>query len=296
MINVAKYSKISSLFIPRESENPKEYFNYLNETIREKAYNSFNEASKVIFVANETKNLWSGLYPNNSFKVIHNSLNTSILNEDSIYSRFEIRQSYGISEDEIVLLSLGTVTERKGQIDFIKSLPLVYQKTNKKIRTIVVGINFKSLQDEKSYSCELYKLIEDMPDKIKESLILVPETDSQLFTKAYDFFSISDIFIFTSRIESFPRVILEAMYFNLPIITTPCFGVKEQCVEGYNSLYYNYFDYSDLSEKILNIVNDDILRKIYSENSKILFQNLQTYEQMITNYYVEILNLNDRRV
>lgn len=27
--------------------------------------------------------------------------------------------------------------------------------------------------------------------------------------------------------ESYPRVILEALYFNLTIITTPVFGVKE---------------------------------------------------------------------
>jgi glycosyltransferase involved in cell wall biosynthesis len=52
----------------------------------------------------------------------------------------------------------------------------------------------------------------------------------------YEFFSITDIFVCASSEESFPRVILEAMAFELKIVSTDVFGIKEMIIdnqEGY---------------------------------------------------------------
>ncbi|HEY9295729.1 MAG TPA: glycosyltransferase, partial [Phormidium sp.] len=54
--------------------------------------------------------------------------------------------------------------------------------------------------------------------------------------EVYDFFCLSDIFVCSSFEESFPRVILEAMAFELKIVSTNVFGIAEMIdngVEGY---------------------------------------------------------------
>lgn len=297
MVHVADSVKLPTIFIPRESEQPETYFNYLPELIRRKAYNTIQKASQIVFVANATKkqwnflNKWRFLNNCNTFKVIHNSLNTSLLNQDSIYSREEIRKNYNVKEDDIVLLSLGTVAPRKGQLDFVKSLPEIFNKSVKPIKAFIVGISPFKGEETEAYNLAIYELIESFPIHIRKNIVLIPETDTQSFTKPYDFYTIADIFVFTSRIESFPRVILEALYFGLPIVTTPCFGVVEQCIENYNSYYYDKEDIKSLSSNILKLINNDNLRKKFAEASKKLFQHLQTYDQMIQNYYYIIEDL-----
>ena len=44
---------------------------------------------------------------------------------------------------------------------------------------------------------------------------------------AYDFFVLSDMFVCTSYEESFPRVLLEAMAFETPIVSTDVHGIPE---------------------------------------------------------------------
>lgn len=48
----------------------------------------------------------------------------------------------------------------------------------------------------------------------------------------YDFYALSDIFVCASFEESFPRVLLEAMAFELKIISTDVFGIPEIINDG----------------------------------------------------------------
>jgi glycosyltransferase involved in cell wall biosynthesis len=54
------------------------------------------------------------------------------------------------------------------------------------------------------------------------NLTLVPET-----REAFDFFLLCDLFVCTSYEESFPRVVMEAMAFRTPIVTTDVHGIAE---------------------------------------------------------------------
>jgi len=291
MIHVAKHIGIASIFIPRESEPPKQYFDYLAQPIRKLAKSSFNLTSQVVFVADATRNLWSFMDNDNSFKTIHNSLNTALLNRDSVHSRHEIRKAFNIDDNDIVLLSLGTVTERKGQLDFVKSLQEIMKKSTKPIKAFIVGMDIDRGDKTQEYSKKVYKIIEEYPKEIQENIFLIPETDKQKFTKPYEFYAMADIYVFTSRIESFPRVMLEALYFGLPVVSTPCFGVVEQCIEEYNVLYYKEEDVAQLSTHLLTLIEDNKKRKLFSEASKELFKNMQTYDQMIINYHEVIKSI-----
>ena len=73
---------------------------------------------------------------------------------------------------------------------------------------------------------------------------LVPETGD-----VARYFIAADVFVCTSRVESYPRVILEAMAWGLPIITTPVFGIREQVRENVNGLFYEPGDVEALASR-----------------------------------------------
>ena len=63
------------------------------------------------------------------------------------------------------------------------------------------------------------------------NVTLVPET-----REVFDFFVAADLFVCTSYEESFPRVVMEAMAFRTPMVTTDVHGIAEmigQRQDGY---------------------------------------------------------------
>ncbi len=75
--------------------------------------------------------------------------------------------------------------------------------------------------------------------------MVVPETGE---TSAY--WQAADVFCCTSRVESYPLVILEAMAAGLPIITTPVFGIAEQVRPRVNALIYQPGDIPGLARHL----------------------------------------------
>ena len=64
-----------------------------------------------------------------------------------------------------------------------------------------------------------------------KNLTLVPET-----REVFDFFMLADMFVCTSYEESFPRVVMEAMAFRTPIVSTDTHGIVDligQRQDGY---------------------------------------------------------------
>ena len=92
------------------------------------------------------------------------------------------------------------------------------------------------------------------------------------------------MFVCSSRTESFPRVILEAMAACLPIVTTPVFGIREQVRENVNALFYSPGDTRALADAIRRLRDDPDLRSRMARNSPIVLGALDDYETMAATY------------
>ncbi len=90
-----------------------------------------------------------------------------------------------------------------------------------------------------------------LPADRRDRFTIVAETGQTAL-----FWNAADLFCCTSRIESYPRVILEAMECGLPIITTPVVGIVEQVVENGNALFYRPGDYKMLSKWLTILISD----------------------------------------
>lgn len=74
-------------------------------------------------------------------------------------------------------------------------------------------------------------------------------------------FASSDIFVFSSTTETLGLVILEAMASGLPIVAAESGPTLEQIQDGKTGLLYNSAVKKDFQQKVLELINNDTLRK-----------------------------------
>lgn len=108
------------------------------------------------------------------------------------------------------------------------------------------------------------------------------------------YYSTSDIFLFTSLFENFPLVILEAMSCGTPIVSFDVGGVKEALIHKQNGYIAKYKDVNDLLNGIKYIFG--LEKSDLEKNSQNSIQRVKenfTLDIMTENYiklYKQILS------
>ncbi len=275
MVDCAQKVGVPSIWNVHESEAWQTYFNGFGGEIAARALECFRYPYRVIFVADATRNIYLPLNSHHNFTVIHNGMDVQrfkLVAEQ--WNRSDAREALNIQASEIVFLLLGTVCERKGQQDLVKALALLPHQYHSRIRCFIVG-------DRPSiYSAQLTTLVQQLPPVLQSKITLVPETPE---TPKY--YQAADIFVCTSRVESYPRVILEAMAYNLPIITTPVFGISEQVRPGVNGLFYTPNKPEELAENIIKLLENETERQRLADNAKYVLASLNSFEEMTQEYH-----------
>lgn len=84
-----------------------------------------------------------------------------------------------------------------------------------------------------------------------------------------DFYKRSKIFAFTSSSEGFPNVIGEAMSAELSVVAFSCIaGPSDMIKDGENGYLVSLFDYACFEQRLTELMNNEILRIRFGENSK----------------------------
>jgi GT2 family glycosyltransferase/glycosyltransferase involved in cell wall biosynthesis len=271
VVDAAQRIDIPTVWNVHESEPWQTYFNRFGSEIAARALECFRFPYQVIFVADATRDRYLPLNSHHNFTAIHNGLDLSKL--DCSENRESARKSLDVAGEDVAILLLGTVCERKGQHDLVKALSLLPEKWHNRIKCFIVG-------DRPSiYSNQLADLVNGLPAELQDRITVVSETP-----ETAKYYKAADIFVCTSRVESFPRVILEAMASDLPIITTPVFGIKEQVRPGINGLFYTPDRPDELASALNSLLEDESLRQQLAENAKFVLNSLNTFEEMTQAY------------
>jgi len=273
-IDAAHRIGLPTVWNPRESEPWQTYFNFLPPPLAARALKCFEYPYRVVFVADATRKVWQPLESRHNFTVIHNGLNLERLHaEAERHPRAQSRAELGLGESDLAIVLPGTVCERKGQHDLIRALARLPAAVAARANVFVVG------DRPGSYSLELRRMADALPAPLRERVRIVPETD-----EIVRYYQAADIFVCTSRVESFPRVVLEAMAFGLPVISTRVFGVVEQVREDVNALLYDPGDTATLAAHLEKLIADDDLRQRFAESSPHVLDTLNTFEEMAAAY------------
>lgn len=238
---------------------------------------AFAKATQVLFVSKDTASIYSRYNTNLNFSVIHNSLSAESINvvaDDE--ARKGARKELGVKENQNVLISVGTVCDRKDQGTIVEAVRLLAQERDDCICYLV------GYRDSLAYAADLADRIEKM--NLGQKVILVPETRD-----VAKYYLAADIFLFSSLNESYSLTILEAMAFGLPIITTKCYGISEQVRFGKNALRFNFRDTKGLADNIRTLMDDVQMRKQFGRNSREVLRYLQSHAEMLDRHEELIL-------
>lgn len=264
----------------RESEDPNTYYDYLPPDLREMAYSCFEKAAAVIFVAESTRRLWlpwlDGKVEN---LTIRNGLDAArLFSFVSGTDRPTIRSALALSESDILILNIGTVIPRKGQLDLTGAIGRLDESIRRRVVLAIVGLNTSH------YAREVQEQLNALEEQGVRVIAVAESASEEQRRTVAELYLSADIFVLTSRIESYPRVTLEAMEFGLPIISTPCYGVREQVVEGESALFYNEGDIEQLAAHICFLAEHPEQRREFGRAARNRLKVLNNYEQMLDAY------------
>lgn len=168
---------------------------------------------------------------------------------------------------DIVILSVGSIIPRKGHDITLKALQKV---NNEKIGLYIVGGKINK---------ELSELIRELK---LNNIHFIDFVDRN---KISDYYTIADIFILSTRYDTWGLVINEAMANGLPVITTNmCVAGTELIKNSENGYIFEVDDYHDLSNKVLNLITNNDLRDIISKNNLLKIKNY-TINRMATVHF-----------
>jgi glycosyltransferase involved in cell wall biosynthesis len=273
-IDAAKWLGLPSVWNPRESESWQTYFEFLAPEIAERALQCFAYPYRVVFVADATRESCAPLDTHHNFVTIHTGLDRGqFLAALAGWPRAEARRELGVGADELVALMVGTVCERKGQIDLIEAVARLDDGSASRTKCFVVG------DRANEYSARLERARAALPAARRARIEIVAETSD-----IARYYAASDVFVCASRFESFPRVILEAMAAGLPIVTTPVYGIAEQVRENVNALCYAPGDVETLARHLERLHGEPQLRRTLAANSSHVLDLLNDYESMLQAY------------
>ena len=171
-----------------------------------------------------------------------------------------LRTQYGIPE-KLVVLGVGQFIKRKGWDVLLKAAQILHPC----VGIYIIGGN-ETEEYRQLVSQYGLQTVHFLPFMGKEELS--------------DYYALSDLFVLPTREDIWGLVINEAMAHGLPVITTKsCLAGLELVEDGINGFLVENEDAESLSDRINQILKNDVLREQMKRNNRIKIQSY-TIENM----------------
>ncbi|MFA9465526.1 MAG: glycosyltransferase [Velocimicrobium sp.] len=185
---------------------------------------SCNTAETVVVPTVKVKKLLESYLVVKAIEVIPTGIDLNKFKQN-YYDCNEIRRlrlSYGVEDDEKLILSLGRVSSEKNIEEILRVMP-EYMKRHENVKFMIVG-DGPDLE-------RLMKLAKTFP--FRDRILF---TGSQAWDKIGIFYQMGDVFVSASKSETQGLTFIEAMASSLPVVAKkdPCLdGILEEGYNGY---------------------------------------------------------------
>ncbi len=276
-VDAANRVQLPCVWNIRESEKKQARFESYSIEIQGRAFACMALADEMVFVSEATRDVWQPFPEGTGSTVVHNSLDPDRLREaEKSWTREAARQSLDLAPQEVSVICVGTVCERKGQRDIVRAFKRMPAALTQQLRIDFIGAH------DNQYARDMAGEIAGLPSELGKRLRVSGATHDV----ARHYWG-ADIFICASRLESYPRVILEAMARGIAIISTPVFGISEQLCDGETGLFYSPGDTVALAEHLSGLIQNTKVRERLGERARVVFDQRNDFEAM-TERYAEI--------
>ena len=229
-------------------------------------------------------------YPASKVSVIYNGLHFPNDDKEKCSNK-TLRERYGFSLDEKIILFVGTISKRKGAYDLAEAFDgLATQYPDRKIRLVFAGIGNHN----------------ELLNKVKKSWSKITITGRLNKDQLYDFYAMANIGVVPSYVEQCSYTAIEMMSTGLPIIVADVDGLKEivpekcgirvKLKQGNDSVS---IDKKDLNDKIIYFLENEIIAKEYGLRAKshalkffsaerMAKQTIEVYEKLLLKSAISI--------
>ena len=269
---------IPSISIIRESYSPGDRFSYFKKNVESCAIKGLQNADLVIFVSKQSEIAWMDFCEQiENILIINNGIDVSRFKSCKHTSKIFSRKKLGIADDLFVCLCVGTIGSRKNQIELIDWIETIPKEIIERMLFLFVGAR------EGTGLQNFYQRLGNIGEKHQKHIKVADKTnDIGLYYNA------ADLFLTNSKVESYPRSVMEALLFGLPVISTPCYGIKEQIRHGYNGFLYDFGDMKAWCDHIFQLFDDKQVLANMTKQAKTSFWELTTYSDMLHQYYCAV--------
>jgi GT2 family glycosyltransferase len=257
-----------------ESEGWRAYFGRYGFTVAQKCLECFAKPYRVIFGSDATRQAYASWNTAHNFISLRNPLDPGRVNAGaSAWTRHSARQSLGVGESDLVILTVGSICQRKGQMDLVGALAKLPWWLRARVRVFFVG------DKTEPYLHQLQSAIKGLEGDLPSRVAIAEET-----ADVARYYRAADLFVCSSRIECYPRVTQEAMAFGLPLITTPVYGLAEQVRDGSCGVHYRPGSVDALAEAIVKLATDDEMRRRMAEDAPLVLAGLGGFERTVEQF------------
>lgn len=158
-----------------------------------------------------------------------------------------VRAALGVGAEEILIGTVGSLVARKGVNDLLSAAAALRERIGetRAFKIVVVGDGPERQQlESQARDLGLGKRV------VFAGFQKVP----------LPFIAAMDIFVLASAREGLPRVILEAMFLQKPVVASDVVGSRELVRHGASGLLFPYRDASALADGLLTLIRDPALR------------------------------------
>jgi glycosyltransferase involved in cell wall biosynthesis len=169
--------------------------------------------------------------------------------------RKSFRERYKIADDEIVIAIVGRLVMIKNHQLFLEAIKLVLEKTNKKLRIMIVGDGV----ERKNIETKAKELNLEFTDGEASVFKTITFTS---WIKDIDWVCAgSDIIALTSLDEGTPVSLIEAQAATKPIVSTNVGGIENVVIPGQTALLSENNKLEPFATNLLQVVEDEALRE-----------------------------------
>lgn len=186
--------------------------------------------------------------------------------------RDKARRESGISDDAAVILFLGRLNRDKGVLDLAKSFTAIAATMPDAI-LLLVGPEEERIFEEVRRICAGYG------ERIKRvGFTSHPE----------DYMVAADVLCLPSYREGFGLVVIEAAATGVPAVCSRIYGITDAVEEGKTGLLFPAGDIAALTQALLKLLEDRVLRQQMGEAARVraleLFPSQKIIEEMLALY------------
>lgn len=241
--------------------------------------NAFKRANKIVFVCEAQRRLYGN--PANSVVIYIGISEPKVLIDDSgmplarnSIKPLLIHASSNWLPDDFIFINIGIVCSRKNQIwsvKLFKEFRKLYPNNN--MRLVIVGARYTR------------------PYEIEYISMLKKEIDNDPFIELYDvtadvdqYYKIADCLLFTSTNEVTPLVIVEALSYGVPVLSTNIAGIPEIVTHEKDGLLFQVGDDVTALKSMNRLYLSKSMRNKFAQEGMKTYKEKFTLSNMIHNY------------